>query len=596
MSLTIPPTFMHDFARSAHRLLQRPPPQKQFPSSLFWGSLSGLLFLLATPLLGVEIRWRFELVAGQPGKLVWDNDPTRAYDLVESGDLVTWTRVPGYPKAVTGAVVDHVLPDHAQGFFAISQFVPECSQPPVVTGSALPGNTMAVAGGTWNAGGVIRQWCVAGALVAGATGSSYVVALADAGKDVTCRETLAGITAESDPVRVPTAITRLVCLGTSITDNTSLGFSDPARKSTLLGGPGAVAQVILRRNFELAPRQNSYANDLDHGYAGASSLVLLQGGLAAHPGLVPMDDAAATGADAISIEAGANDVGSLEADVVAERVVALWDRAMPHFERVFAWTILPQGAAMAGSRDRIVAANARLKAAAAVRPKVVIFDAWAAIPKDENGYAAVAYMVDGVHPNPQGGAALGVALAEVLLPYCFGPAAALPAANSPLWITPNPLWAGSNSRPTGWSDYGAHGKTYQAVTDPDGTQWQRFGITPVNGGTVCAPFNMVTAGFAPGQIVRASAVVRPVAEAWPVTNFGISCRIFGSDPGARGDAKCLGYHTSTNATGIAPVKGVYLTETFVVPQGAQQLYILFELYGLGPIEFDVRQAGVFRVE
>ena len=299
--------------------------------------------------------------------------------------------------------------------------------------------------------------------------------------------------------RVP--LVRTICFfGTSITNanSDSLGGGTSNYVSTRSSGFGAVAQTVLEHRFALARRSNAYtaaggSPDADHGYSGATCAKLLSGGLAGYEAIVPISDAKATGADAIVIEAGANDT-ALGASAMAAAILALVDAARGHFKKVFVLNVLPRGSG-AGStvRDTIISVNATLATEVPARGCVLV-DAWTAIPKDADNYALATHIHDGTHPSAAGGIVIGKVLAEALRPYCRGDAYVVPSVASGKRLTSNFLEVGSGSLPTGWAQSVAgSGRSYSAITDGDGTKWQRFIGTPTNPSTAFIHYNLLAA-------------------------------------------------------------------------------------------------------
>jgi hypothetical protein len=112
-----------------------------------------------------------------------------------------WDVVPGFYQVLAHSATDgdgqsdvlEVPPAHLDIVIALSGgTAPNPTTAPVVTGTATPGGTLSVSSGSWpNGVGVIgHQWRVDGVPVAGATGSSYVVKSADAGKAVSVQLTV----------------------------------------------------------------------------------------------------------------------------------------------------------------------------------------------------------------------------------------------------------------------------------------------------------------------------------------------------------------------------------------------------------------------
>ena len=330
----------------------------------------------------------------------------------------------------------------------------------------------------------------------------------------------------------------VVLLGTSITnansDSTGLGAGYVSTRSA---GFGAVAQTVLEHRFALAARSNAYtaangAPDIDHGYSGATLANLLSGGISGYASIVPVNDAIATGADAVIIEAGANDT-ALGAAAMAAGIMALVDAVAQHFKLVVLCNVLPRGAAAGATvRDAIRDCNVLLAAAVVGRRNVILFDAWAAIPKDGGGYALADFIHDGTHPSAAGGILIGKALANVIRPYCRADAYVVPSAASGLRLTANWLETGSASLPSGWGQsVSGSSRSYQAITDADGTKWQRFLGTPANASTDFKPYSVLTsqceavyanatnanAGTATVTVTSAALAGSPLAVTFAVT-------------------------------------------------------------------------------
>jgi hypothetical protein len=292
-------------------------------------------------------------------------------------------------------------------------------------------------------------------------------------------------------------INRVVSLGTSISNSSSKSVAGQNAIETLSSGWLVVAQTKLEHRFRLARRATSEVNvnqpKIAFGYDGYTSASLLNS-YAPYPTDFPMAEAIETHADAIVIEAGANDTG-LGAAGAAAAVVTLWDRAIPHFNTVFALNVLPQGPANGDRRPAITGCNALLATAAASRPKVVLIDVYSAVETDANGYATTTHFsTDLVHPNAAGGYAMGAAVAAAMEPYVNGPKYKIPENGSGQWITTNQLKVGAATLPVGWSaSVVGSGHSYAAVDEysTGGYRWQRFSGTPGGSPALLQPYQVI---------------------------------------------------------------------------------------------------------
>ena len=78
---------------------------------------NGIGFCLAGIAAAAPPQWHFEYSGGVPAKLVWQTEAGRSYDLFQSSDLTAWTRVGGFPRAGTGAPMEHSFTPATLGFF-----------------------------------------------------------------------------------------------------------------------------------------------------------------------------------------------------------------------------------------------------------------------------------------------------------------------------------------------------------------------------------------------------------------------------------------------------------------------------------------------
>lgn len=79
-----------------------------------------LLAACAVPLAAQAVAWHFEFAGGVPNKLVWQTTTGKSYDLWFSPDLAgPFTHVAGFPRAGTGAAIEHAFVPAGRGFFKI---------------------------------------------------------------------------------------------------------------------------------------------------------------------------------------------------------------------------------------------------------------------------------------------------------------------------------------------------------------------------------------------------------------------------------------------------------------------------------------------
>lgn len=197
---------------------------------------------------------------------------------------------------------------------------------------------------------------------------------------------------------------RVVCLGDSIIEAMN-GGGDPAGKGvqSLARGEAVLAQALDPRfNLDTWPDASRTGHHPPTYFWGSNQGV---GGEPSAGALARAPLALALAPDILVVATGTNDLQDPAAVVAhVDAICALAARARPNAVTVVA-TIRPvvKGAPPAGPRplDRLRAANDGLRALASRRPRVLLWDAYAALAGPD-GWGLPEDFEDGLHPSPAG--------------------------------------------------------------------------------------------------------------------------------------------------------------------------------------------------
>lgn len=395
----------------------------------------------------------------------------------------------------------------------------------------------------------------------------------------------------------PTEPWRTICtVGTSITDGASnrLDGSDGAgaRLRFMPSFPPAYLRPMLGQKISLSLRDNSWAVDSDHGYSGATLLGLLKGSEASSyiaEGLIPVRDAINTGADAFILEGGTNDRTLPPATILA-RMHDYWNYFRSRDKPVVAMNILPVGPANGPViRDTIAQVNAALPALAA-KLGVILIDTYSLAEIDDQGYATPTSSRDGIHPQAAYAAAIAKALADRIRPHTVqNTAFPIPPTGDERWLTPNQN-PSQNSQPSGWT-YASPGTEFTAVTDTDGTRWQRVALN-----NSLWLYGHLSTGFSPGEKVRMTAKIRLVDQS--ATGAMRVCAYFYNGTGIFTSALYAGSDTFAGSYPTGE-EWYFITDEATIPTGTTM--VRWEILFYGDIRnrksiADIRDIGLFKTD
>jgi photosystem II stability/assembly factor-like uncharacterized protein len=79
-----------------------------------------VLFTITGQVAMAQTPWHFEFTNGLPGKLVWQTQAGRTYNLRCSADSSAWTQATGFPLVATGTVAQYSFTPGNRGFFWIT--------------------------------------------------------------------------------------------------------------------------------------------------------------------------------------------------------------------------------------------------------------------------------------------------------------------------------------------------------------------------------------------------------------------------------------------------------------------------------------------
>jgi hypothetical protein len=104
--------------KHSNAMIRRPlvSPLRSLACALF----AALSLVPASASAGQTLPYLFESDAsGPPNKLLWQSEPGVRYELWQSDDLASWSRVTGYPAAAAGLAMEHAFTPGPQRFFKI---------------------------------------------------------------------------------------------------------------------------------------------------------------------------------------------------------------------------------------------------------------------------------------------------------------------------------------------------------------------------------------------------------------------------------------------------------------------------------------------
>jgi len=426
--------------------------------------------------------------------------------------------------------------------------------------------------------------------VADAVASSVNDAIADNPSD-----TIEALGVSPQLYRTPLTV---ACVGTSITHQGTVLTTDVnPRIHDLTNGHAGWLEPLSNHRVRLARRNGVFEayTDKTFGYPGYQLPGLTDGST----GVYPLDNAIASGAEVLVLEGGTNDVntGLTDTSTTVSRVTSYWTKAVNSGKQVIALNILPIGSASgATKRDIITNANAQLVSVAASLG-VTLIDSHSVATKDGNGYATDETLWDGIHPTPAYAHRLAKLIDTQLATYYADRPQSMivPSAASSIWITQ------SNSPsqatiPTGWAKSGTFTDTYTAVTDADGTTWQR--VKMVQGGaakSVNSLYIRATSGFSAGDRVRFAVRMREVSGATFDANEFYAYGRTTANYSAWQYAYALSGGTNLGTGDYDPITGLFISPVLTVPSGTVAIDAAILFNPNTEVSVDVRQFGVFKV-
>lgn len=432
---------------------------------------------------------------------------------------------------------------------------------------------------------------------------------------------LNGIVGPSGPPPFVGPITHVIEVGDSITDRSTVRNTPYNHVEINPSGWGAALRIISGQRLQSISRSATGVvsvpgNDLDFGYSGINANQYLLG-TGSGPGAewlgshIPIEAVEAAAASAplgtvIVCHIGTNDIPSVSAATVSERVKALWTRLVATGLPVIGTDILQRGATYSGwtstLRDRVNQTNALLRSSWQASG-LWAYRQWDdLIDKDVNGYAvATEFPVDQLHPTSRTGFRLGLDLWNLFQPYVTASPFTIPAIGSANWVTPNPYVTGGTTLATSWeanslgtinTDY-----TVAKVTDGDGTIWQRFTrITPQSFETVGLRSRITSGIPAAGTVCRVTARIR-VAVGQSCESATVLVQQVNA-PQANDWMNTISHGGASSA--VSPIREIdgswrFLSEPFTVQSGVTQLWCLIAIKNSGSATIDFREAGIFRI-
>lgn len=448
---------------------------------------------------------------------------------------------------------------------------------------------------------------------------------------------------------------RVACVGTSITFQSSLLATDVnPRIHDLTNGHAGWLEHLTNHKIRLVRRTGVYESSTDKtfGYSGFGLTGLTTGSV----GVYPLDNAIASGAEVLVLEGGTNDIaGGVRATIVA-KVRAYWTKAINSGARVVALNILPYGgptivataitsaqngniyeiqtvgtsvwtsygaannnlgtvftkingtiggtggainksdATGSTTRDMITNVNSDL-VALATELGVTLIDTHSVATKDGAGYATIETLFDGIHPTPAYAARLAALIAVPLNTFAANraPEMIVPNQASALWITQSNS-PSQNTIPTGWVASGTFTGTYTAVTDADGTTWQRVRMLQTGTANSVMQFSInPSTGFSAGDKIRFCCRIRPVSGgAFDVNEIGFAGSCYDTTSGTSKSFKAITGGANLGTGNYDALTGLFVSPIYVIQATSTALFSAIGFNG-NDVQFDIRQYGIYKV-
>ena len=455
-----------------------------------------------------------------------------------------------------------------------------------------------------------------------------------------------GMAATGGPLRV-------ACVGTSTTHQSSILATDVnPRIHDLTNGHAGWLEHLTNHKVRLVRRNGVFESytDKTFGYPGFGLTGLTDG----VNGVYPLDNAIASGAEVLVLEGGTNDVSSGDSSAtILTRIEDYWTKAVNSGARVIALNIPPMGSGIINStkRDVITTVNAALPALA-TSLGVNLIDVYATATIDGSGYATTESAFDGIHPTPAFAHRMAALIAaqlntwaanrpqEMIVPHSQG---ALTTAGSftvglkyviasigttnfvpigasgntigveftatgagsgtgtayvanAVWLTAQPNPSQTGTKPNAWVASGTFTPTYTAVTDADGTLWQRVRMLQTGTANSIMKFSInPTSGFMAGERIRFSCRIRPVSGgAFDVTEVGFLGQCYDTTSVSSKSYRAISGGANLGAGNYDPITGLFVSPVYVIQATSTALFAIIEFYG-NDVQFDIKDYGIFKV-
>lgn len=460
-----------------------------------------------------------------------------------------------------------------------------------------------------------------------------------------------GMAATTGPLRV-------ACVGTSITHQGSILATDVnPRIHDLTNGHAGWLEHLTNHKVRLVRRNGVFESytDKTFGYPGFGLTGLTTGS----GGVYPLDNAIASGAEVLVLEGGTNDVSAGDSSAtIITRITAYWTKAVNSGARVIALNIPPMGSAIINStkRDVLTTVNAALPALA-TSLGVTLVDVYATATIDGSGYATTESAFDAIHPTPAYAHRMAALIAaqlntwaanrpqEMIVPNSQGALttsgsftvglkyviASIGTTNfvaigasgntvgveftatgagtattgtayvaNAVWVTAQPNPSQTGTKPNAWVASGTFTPTYTAVTDADGTLWQRVRMLQTGVANSIMKFSInPTTGYAAGDRLRFCCRIRPVSGgAFDITEVGFYGAAWDTSIAASRNYRAITGGANLGTGNYDPITGLFVSPVVVLSStmagGGTGLYCVLEFYG-NDVQFDIRDYGIFKV-
>jgi len=295
------------------------------------------------------------------------------------------------------------------------------------------------------------------------------------------------------------------------------------------------------------------------------------------------------------ILAGVNDAsaGTL-ASVTIANLASIYDQCAANGGRIVALTPWPAQSSTTAQRTEIFKVSEWIRAQQQVRKDFVMVDTAGVFIDPATGCPPAAYAADFLHPDADGAAVLGRAIAAALDPLLAGVSSGLVASNDDANLLGNGMFTGNSSgTATGWGFDGSGTQSKAKVARIKGLgEWQQ--ATALTG--TVGLYRDISAGFTAGTDVIYGDCEFEADDDWAAnTKFELSVEMSGA--GVAGGAvvrtvdMLLANGDAANTT--IPRKGVLRTPRLAIPAGVTNVRWVLRLTGTGT--FRVSRASVRKV-